>query len=137
MRKNPGERRRLKAAVYPADTFMRWSVPTRTRGNGGSGKRQGKGTSLPCVITLWNAVTLTKGSILLREAAYEGYAPAMYHYALECDDPCVRMRWLKRAAEAGHGPAMYQFGLECEDPVERKRWRLQAVMDGYGAATNR
>ena len=24
---------------------------------------------------------------LLREAAYEGYAPAMYHYAQQCDDP--------------------------------------------------
>jgi hypothetical protein len=63
IRENPGKKRRLKAAAFSADTFMRWSVTTRLKGNGGSEKLQGEGISLPCAITPWNAMTLTNGSV--------------------------------------------------------------------------
>ena len=66
----------------------------------------------------------------LRNAAYEGYVPAMYDYGMGCTDPRQKEHWLRMAAVEGHLPAMYVLGTECGDIRERRRWLEMAAEDG-------
>lgn len=45
----------------------------------------------------------------LKEAADEGYIPAMYDYGIEAEDKTERMKYLKMAADNGYIPAKYEY----------------------------
>ena len=47
----------------------------------------------------------------LKQAADDGYIPAMFDYGMEVDDPDEKKRYLKMAADAGYIPAMYEYAL--------------------------
>ena len=129
-----GLKRTAEDDSIPAKYLHGCNATTRRKGTDGCGKRFRAATSQPCAITPgMRRPGRTEASAPGRRARSD--VPAMYYYALECDDPCLRKRWLKRAAEAGYGPAFRQHGLECDDQNDRRRWLSQAVFDGYAPAT--
>ena len=67
--------------------------------------------------------------ILLKRAAQDGYAPAMYKHAVECEDADERDYWLREAAQGGYLPAMrdLRVGIPQTDPRCGRRG------DRYGA----
>ena len=58
----------------------------------------------------------------LRKAAHDGHVPAMYQYAMHCDQPARRVRWLREAALEGYVPAMYHYALECCGAMRQRGW---------------
>ena len=70
----------------------------------------------------------------LKQAAQNGYIPAMYDWAMETDDPDERKLYLKQAAENGYIPAMYYWAMETDDPEERRKYLKQAATNGDIAA---
>lgn len=73
----------------------------------------------------------------LHRAAQDGHVPAMYHYALQCDDPAERRRWLRAAAHEGHLPAMYAFALECRKPQHGRHGLNTVGQSASGALSGR
>lgn len=47
----------------------------------------------------------------LKQAADDGYIPAMFDYGMEVDDPEEKKRYLKMAADDGYIPAMHEYAL--------------------------
>ena len=47
----------------------------------------------------------------LKEAADDGYIPAMFDYGMELDDLHEKKHYLKMAADNGYIPAMHEYAL--------------------------
>jgi TPR repeat protein len=63
-------------------------------------------------------------------AARMGDPRAMHQYAMACDDPVERQRWLRDAALAGHAPAAFCYALTCHKPGEKRYWLRSAAGQG-------
>ena len=53
---------------------------------------------------------------------------------LECGDPRERKRRLREAAHEGYAPAVYDYGLTCDDPGHRRHWLVMAAQEGNACA---
>lgn len=71
---------------------------------------------------------------LLKEAADEGYIPAMHEYGMETDELEEKRRYLQMAADEGYIPAMYEYGMETDELEEKRRYLRMAAAEGYIAA---
>ncbi|MGO9107959.1 MAG: hypothetical protein ACLP9L_01890 [Thermoguttaceae bacterium] len=60
----------------------------------------------------------------------------MHRSNRECSDPRERKQRLREAAQEGYAPAMYDYGLSCDDPGQRKHWLVMAAQEGNLCATH-
>jgi hypothetical protein len=64
-----------------------------------------------------------------RLVSNEGHAHVIYS-----NDAEGRKTFLRRAAQDGHFPAMFEYALQCDDPDEKWHWLREAAHEGYTPA---
>jgi len=60
----------------------------------------------------------------------------MHRFNPESSDPRERKRRLRDAALEGYAPAVYDYGLTCDDPGQREHWLVMAAREGNVCASH-